>query len=199
MRYVSDFFKERPPRCQHAETAESEDMERKPSLQIADAERNNHYSYSRPVWAFDPWTQRKHAHTEPLDAASSTITDNCTHRCSDWHYTPIHRIILTRERLHALTLNIIFSTLLRTADCIYSVLCHAYSYTLYAQWGTRLYRTVVQHSQSCVVGFFTRRRLLERANLIQFIYNCTGLLWFLNFFYSLIKLFYCGGRFRDVL
>ncbi|KAI7809547.1 phospholipid phosphatase 2 [Triplophysa rosa] len=49
VRYVSDFFKERPPRCQNADTAESEDIERKPSLQIADAERNNHYSYSRPV------------------------------------------------------------------------------------------------------------------------------------------------------
>ncbi|XDV28235.1 hypothetical protein PO909_031583 [Leuciscus waleckii] len=49
VRYVSDFFKERPPRCQDVESAENEDIERKPSLQIADTDRNNLYSYSRPV------------------------------------------------------------------------------------------------------------------------------------------------------
>ncbi|XP_030629766.1 phospholipid phosphatase 2 isoform X2 [Chanos chanos] len=49
VRYVSDFFKDRPPLCQHAETGENEEMERKPSLQIADTERNNHYNYQRPV------------------------------------------------------------------------------------------------------------------------------------------------------
>ncbi|XP_016298934.1 phospholipid phosphatase 2 [Sinocyclocheilus anshuiensis] len=48
VRYVSDFFKERPPRCPDVENAENEDSERKPSLQIADTDRN-HYSYSRPV------------------------------------------------------------------------------------------------------------------------------------------------------
>ncbi|XP_077078546.1 phospholipid phosphatase 2 [Siphateles boraxobius] len=49
VRYVSDFFKERPPRCQDVENAENEDSERKPSLQIADTDRNNIYPYSRPV------------------------------------------------------------------------------------------------------------------------------------------------------
>lgn len=49
VRYISDFFKERPPLCQNAEPGENDDIERKPSLQISDAERNNHYSYSRPV------------------------------------------------------------------------------------------------------------------------------------------------------
>ncbi|KTG31075.1 hypothetical protein cypCar_00030739 [Cyprinus carpio] len=48
VRYISDFFKERPPRCQDVENAENEDSERKPSLQIVDTDRN-HYSYSRPV------------------------------------------------------------------------------------------------------------------------------------------------------
>ncbi|XP_062843423.1 phospholipid phosphatase 2 [Trichomycterus rosablanca] len=43
VRYISDFFKERPPlRC--TEREESEDTERKPSMQIVDSERNNHYS-----------------------------------------------------------------------------------------------------------------------------------------------------------
>lgn len=49
VRYISDFFKERPPRCQDPENAENEDSERKPSLQIADTDRNNLYSYSRPA------------------------------------------------------------------------------------------------------------------------------------------------------
>ncbi|XP_065118429.1 phospholipid phosphatase 2 [Paramisgurnus dabryanus] len=49
VRYISDFFKERPPLCQNAEPGENDDIERKPSLQISDAERNNHYTYSRPV------------------------------------------------------------------------------------------------------------------------------------------------------
>uniref|UniRef100_A0A8C0YNQ2 Phospholipid phosphatase 2 n=2 Tax=Cyprinus carpio TaxID=7962 RepID=A0A8C0YNQ2_CYPCA len=48
VRYVSDFFKERPPRCPDVENAENEDSERKPSLQIADTDRN-HYTNSRPV------------------------------------------------------------------------------------------------------------------------------------------------------
>ncbi|XP_068176313.1 phospholipid phosphatase 2b [Antennarius striatus] len=46
VRFVSDFFKKRPPRCAKPETAESEGPERKPSLQIADAERGNHYNYN---------------------------------------------------------------------------------------------------------------------------------------------------------
>ncbi|RXN06040.1 phospholipid phosphatase 2-like protein [Labeo rohita] len=48
VRYISDFFKERPPRCQDVENAENEDSERKPSIQISDTDRN-HYSYSRPA------------------------------------------------------------------------------------------------------------------------------------------------------
>ncbi|XP_029905973.1 phospholipid phosphatase 2b [Myripristis murdjan] len=43
--FVSDFFKKRPPRCTSAETAECEEPVRKPSLQIVDAEHNNHYNY----------------------------------------------------------------------------------------------------------------------------------------------------------
>ncbi|XP_055717401.1 phospholipid phosphatase 2-like isoform X2 [Salvelinus fontinalis] len=49
VRHVSDFFKQRPPRCSSQETAESEELERKPSLQMADAEHNNRYSYPGPV------------------------------------------------------------------------------------------------------------------------------------------------------
>lgn len=48
VRYISDFFKERVPRCPDVENAENEDSERKPSLQIADTDRN-HYSFSRPA------------------------------------------------------------------------------------------------------------------------------------------------------
>lgn len=43
--YVSDFFKKRPPRCTRPDTADSEEPERKPSLQIADSEHSNHYNY----------------------------------------------------------------------------------------------------------------------------------------------------------
>ncbi|MBN3303223.1 PLPP2 phosphatase, partial [Amia calva] len=50
VRYVSDFFKQRPPRCPApVDTAECEVLERKPSLQIAEAEHNNHYSYPGAV------------------------------------------------------------------------------------------------------------------------------------------------------
>ncbi|KAL7851221.1 hypothetical protein AOLI_G00215770 [Acnodon oligacanthus] len=49
VRYVSDFFKERPPLCEHAETADNEEMENKPSLQIAEPDRNNHYSFAGTV------------------------------------------------------------------------------------------------------------------------------------------------------
>ncbi|KAG9350559.1 hypothetical protein JZ751_024448 [Albula glossodonta] len=45
VRYVSDFFKQRPPRCSSPETPESDELEGKPSLQIADSDQNNHYSY----------------------------------------------------------------------------------------------------------------------------------------------------------
>lgn len=47
VRFVSDFFKKRPQRSPVPPAAESE--ERKPSLQIADVEHNNHYSYPGPV------------------------------------------------------------------------------------------------------------------------------------------------------
>ncbi|KAM8889523.1 phospholipid phosphatase 2b [Synchiropus picturatus] len=43
VRYVSTFFKKRPARCK--ETADGEEPERKPSLQIADSEHGNHYNY----------------------------------------------------------------------------------------------------------------------------------------------------------
>ncbi|XP_049444672.1 phospholipid phosphatase 2b [Epinephelus fuscoguttatus] len=45
VRFVSDFFKKRPPRCTRPDTADSEEPERKPSLQIADTEHSNHYNY----------------------------------------------------------------------------------------------------------------------------------------------------------
>ncbi|KAM6921098.1 phospholipid phosphatase 2b [Xenentodon cancila] len=44
VRFVSDFFKKRPPRTK-PDTADSEEPERKASLQIADTEHSNHYSY----------------------------------------------------------------------------------------------------------------------------------------------------------
>ncbi|KAI5616492.1 phospholipid phosphatase 2-like, partial [Silurus asotus] len=49
VRYVSDFFKERLPQQRHPETCETDDSERKPSLQIADQERNHHCSFSGTV------------------------------------------------------------------------------------------------------------------------------------------------------
>uniref|UniRef100_A0A3Q2QAE6 Phospholipid phosphatase 2b n=1 Tax=Fundulus heteroclitus TaxID=8078 RepID=A0A3Q2QAE6_FUNHE len=45
VRFVSDFFKERHPRCARADAANGDEPERKPSLQIADAEHGNHYGY----------------------------------------------------------------------------------------------------------------------------------------------------------
>lgn len=48
VRCVSDFFKKRPPRCTRTSTADSDEPERKPSLQIADSEHNNHYNYHHP-------------------------------------------------------------------------------------------------------------------------------------------------------
>lgn len=49
VRYVSDFFKHRPPQCPAAETPEVEHLERKPSPQPPDSQHGNHYSYSGPV------------------------------------------------------------------------------------------------------------------------------------------------------
>ncbi|XP_060762208.1 phospholipid phosphatase 2 [Neoarius graeffei] len=49
VRYVSDFFKERLPRQQHPEPSETDDSERKPSLQIVEQDRNHHCSFSGTV------------------------------------------------------------------------------------------------------------------------------------------------------
>lgn len=49
VRYVSDFFKHRPPLCTEAETPEVEHLERKPSPQPPDSQHGNHYNYSGPV------------------------------------------------------------------------------------------------------------------------------------------------------
>lgn len=49
VRFVSDFFKKRPPRCAKPECADSEEPERKPSLQFVDSEHTNHYN-RHPVW-----------------------------------------------------------------------------------------------------------------------------------------------------
>ncbi|XP_056459904.1 phospholipid phosphatase 2b [Gadus chalcogrammus] len=46
VRFVSDFFKKRPPRCAaDPDAPESEEPERKPSLQLVDGESNNHYNH----------------------------------------------------------------------------------------------------------------------------------------------------------
>ncbi|XP_035384606.1 phospholipid phosphatase 2 isoform X2 [Electrophorus electricus] len=47
--YVSDFFKERPPLCQDGGTAESEDGDHKPRLQVSEAQRSNHYNFTGTV------------------------------------------------------------------------------------------------------------------------------------------------------
>lgn len=50
VRYVSDFFKQRPPpRCSRPETVETDGLERKPSMQMVDSEHNNHYTYPGSV------------------------------------------------------------------------------------------------------------------------------------------------------
>ncbi|XP_035271222.1 phospholipid phosphatase 2-like [Anguilla anguilla] len=49
VRYVSDFFKKRSPRCSNPDTPEGEELEVKPSLQIADGDHSNHYSYPGSV------------------------------------------------------------------------------------------------------------------------------------------------------
>ncbi|XP_029356761.1 phospholipid phosphatase 2b [Echeneis naucrates] len=43
--FVSDFFKKRPLRCTKKDSVESEEPERKPSLQITDSEHTNHNNY----------------------------------------------------------------------------------------------------------------------------------------------------------
>ncbi|XP_062251477.1 phospholipid phosphatase 2b [Platichthys flesus] len=45
VRFVSDFFKKRPARCTRQDTTDSEEPERKPSLQIVDSENTNNYNY----------------------------------------------------------------------------------------------------------------------------------------------------------
>ncbi|XP_036377535.1 phospholipid phosphatase 2b [Megalops cyprinoides] len=49
VRYVSDFFKQRPPLCSNPETPETEELDRKPGQPIADAEHSNHSSYPGAV------------------------------------------------------------------------------------------------------------------------------------------------------
>ncbi|KAL7379961.1 hypothetical protein ABVT39_009198 [Epinephelus coioides] len=49
VRYVSDFFKQRPPRCTHADPPEIENLEHKPSPQPHNSQHGNHYNYSGPV------------------------------------------------------------------------------------------------------------------------------------------------------
>ncbi|XP_067336758.1 phospholipid phosphatase 2 [Channa argus] len=49
VRYVSDFFKQRPPPCMQPDTAEIEQLERKPSPQLPDTQHGNHYNYSGTV------------------------------------------------------------------------------------------------------------------------------------------------------
>ncbi|XP_013879012.1 lipid phosphate phosphohydrolase 2 [Austrofundulus limnaeus] len=46
VRYVSDFFKQRPSPCTPAEQTEEEQLERKPSLQPSDSQQGNHYRCS---------------------------------------------------------------------------------------------------------------------------------------------------------
>lgn len=50
VRYVSDFFKQRPPRCVRSDPSENEHLERKPNPQPPDGQqRGNHYSYPGAV------------------------------------------------------------------------------------------------------------------------------------------------------
>ncbi|KAM8833315.1 phospholipid phosphatase 2-like [Synchiropus splendidus] len=49
VRYVSDFFKQRPPPCTQVDEAEVETLERKPNPHPPDSQRSNHYNYSGPV------------------------------------------------------------------------------------------------------------------------------------------------------
>nr|XP_057946620.1 phospholipid phosphatase 2 isoform X4 [Doryrhamphus excisus] len=61
VKYVSDFFKQRPPPCTRTDPAESEHLEQKPSPQPPDSQRSNHYNYSAPERAL-----RHKNHTETL-------------------------------------------------------------------------------------------------------------------------------------
>ncbi|XP_037530606.1 phospholipid phosphatase 2-like [Nematolebias whitei] len=45
VRFVSDFFKKRSLRCSRTAAGDSEDLERKPSLQISDAMQGNHHNF----------------------------------------------------------------------------------------------------------------------------------------------------------
>ncbi|XP_003962828.1 phospholipid phosphatase 2-like isoform X1 [Takifugu rubripes] len=49
VRHVSDFFKQRPPRCTRADPEENEHLEHKPNPQPPDAQHGNHYSYRGAV------------------------------------------------------------------------------------------------------------------------------------------------------
>ncbi|XP_076837375.1 phospholipid phosphatase 2 [Brachyhypopomus gauderio] len=49
VRYVSDFFKDRPPLCQEGGAVECEQRECKPRLQVAEAQRSNHYNFPGTV------------------------------------------------------------------------------------------------------------------------------------------------------
>ncbi|CAG5866637.1 phospholipid phosphatase 2-like [Menidia menidia] len=49
VRYLSDFFKHRPPLCAEQQTDENQRLERKPSLQPSDSQHGNHYNCSGPV------------------------------------------------------------------------------------------------------------------------------------------------------
>lgn len=49
VRYVSDFFKQRPPRCNVPERVDGDTLESKASMQVVDSEHNNHYTYPGPV------------------------------------------------------------------------------------------------------------------------------------------------------
>ncbi|KAM4723616.1 phospholipid phosphatase 2-like [Anableps anableps] len=49
VRYVSDFFKQRPPPCGLVQPAEVEQLECKPNPQPLDSQHGNHYSHSGPA------------------------------------------------------------------------------------------------------------------------------------------------------
>ncbi|XP_061599668.1 phospholipid phosphatase 2 [Cololabis saira] len=49
VRYASDFFKQRPPRCTQPEEPEVERLERKPGPQPVDSQQGNHYNCSGPI------------------------------------------------------------------------------------------------------------------------------------------------------
>ncbi|KAK2826463.1 hypothetical protein Q5P01_020677 [Channa striata] len=49
VRYVSDFFKQRPPPCMQPDPEEVEQLERKPGPDIPNAQNRNHYNFSGTV------------------------------------------------------------------------------------------------------------------------------------------------------